>query len=333
VDDWHIRIDTRYHHEAAGSGARGKQRELAPGKGGVQRWVEGFLDVRSADRSWRRGAEGEERVGRLLAELGDGWSVVHDLTIGRKGANLDHLVIGPAGVFALNTKHLTGRITVHARSIRHNGHRTAFVPAALREARTVQTRLAAATGRPITAWSVLVVMGCEIVTKAPPADLSVVPARQIAGWLQRLPDGKLTAGEVLTLERAARDPDTWQVPSGPRRTRSAPARPSPAASIDTRPASSSPVEDATLRRSSPPPRRPGDTAVGTADEPPRGVSVRRWRRFGKDRFYANAVDGTRLGYIEVASDEVVLDVADPHGLVAAQLRAARRALGRDERRG
>jgi hypothetical protein len=37
VDDWHIRIDTRYHHEAAGSGARGKQREGT-------RPIEGLVD-------------------------------------------------------------------------------------------------------------------------------------------------------------------------------------------------------------------------------------------------------------------------------------------------
>jgi hypothetical protein len=36
-------------------------------------------------------------------------------------------------VFALNTKNLTGKLTVYEHAILQNGHKTAFVPAALRE--------------------------------------------------------------------------------------------------------------------------------------------------------------------------------------------------------
>src|SRR6202790_1492503 len=45
-----------------------------------------------------RGAQGEEHVGGLLEELSDGgWQVIHDATLGR--GNVDHILIGPAGVF------------------------------------------------------------------------------------------------------------------------------------------------------------------------------------------------------------------------------------------
>jgi hypothetical protein len=180
TDEWHIRIEQRYLNNEAGAGARAKEQELAGEKGAARRFLERVFDPRTEERSWRRGAEGEEKAAAELAKLGAGWAVIHDLTIGRKGANLDHLVIGPAGVFALNTKNLTGKLTVYEHAILQNGHKTAFVPAALREVRTVQKRLSAVAGRDVRAWSVLVVMGCEVEVRKPPANLTLLGARSVS---------------------------------------------------------------------------------------------------------------------------------------------------------
>jgi hypothetical protein len=50
-----------------------------------------------------RGAAGEEHVGGVLDELsGEGWSVIHDASFGR--GNVDHIVLGGAGVFTVETK-------------------------------------------------------------------------------------------------------------------------------------------------------------------------------------------------------------------------------------
>jgi hypothetical protein len=50
-----------------------------------------------------RGAAGEEHVGGLLDELsGDGWHVIHDASFGR--GNVDHIALGPAGAFTVETK-------------------------------------------------------------------------------------------------------------------------------------------------------------------------------------------------------------------------------------
>jgi nuclease-like protein len=59
---------------------------------------------------WSQGAGGEESVGRALAELGDAWAVLHDVGTGR--GNIDHVVIGPAGLFTIETKSHRGRIRV-----------------------------------------------------------------------------------------------------------------------------------------------------------------------------------------------------------------------------
>jgi len=52
---------------------------------------------------WREGAEGERRTAKELRKLGKkGWRVVHDLADGR--GNRDHVVVGPGGLFLLDTK-------------------------------------------------------------------------------------------------------------------------------------------------------------------------------------------------------------------------------------
>jgi Nuclease-related domain len=58
-----------------------------------------------------RGAKGEEQVGGLLEGLaGQGWHVVHDASLGR--GNVDHILIGPGGVFTVETKSHPGPVRV-----------------------------------------------------------------------------------------------------------------------------------------------------------------------------------------------------------------------------
>jgi hypothetical protein len=58
-----------------------------------------------------RGASGEEHVGAVLDDLPGGqWRVIHDASFGR--GNVDHIVLGPAGVFTLETKSHPGPVRV-----------------------------------------------------------------------------------------------------------------------------------------------------------------------------------------------------------------------------
>lgn len=67
------------------------------------------LTVPKVER-WDRGATGEEEIGRLLEELDDGWLTLHDVDTGR--GNIDHVVIGPGGIFTIETKSHRGRVRV-----------------------------------------------------------------------------------------------------------------------------------------------------------------------------------------------------------------------------
>jgi hypothetical protein len=62
-------------------------------------------------RAWQRGAKGECQTARLLDRLGrDGYVVFHDLAMPDAPANLDHLVVGPSGVFVIDSKQWTGQV-------------------------------------------------------------------------------------------------------------------------------------------------------------------------------------------------------------------------------
>jgi hypothetical protein len=71
------------------------------------------LRFRPSDQvtAWRRGAAGERRTARLLDRLTrDGFVVFHDLAVPDSPANVDHLVIGPTGLFVIDSKQWTGSV-------------------------------------------------------------------------------------------------------------------------------------------------------------------------------------------------------------------------------
>ncbi len=72
--------------------------------------------------TFEKGAEGESVTARTLSGLPSDWVVLHDLRWpGRRFANLDHLVIGPGGVFVVDSKNWSGRVSVENAVLRQNG--------------------------------------------------------------------------------------------------------------------------------------------------------------------------------------------------------------------
>lgn len=68
---------------------------------------------------WVTGLRGERAVGRALEALPPTYRVLHDLDTGR--GNVDHVVIGPTGVFAIETKEWNGRFSSRNGRLFHNG--------------------------------------------------------------------------------------------------------------------------------------------------------------------------------------------------------------------
>ena len=94
--------------------------------------------------SFYKGARGEEKVSGILESLPDSYHVFNDFTVGRN--HVDHVVAGPGGVFAIETKFWNGKVTVEDGHVLLDGQLPDRSPLAQanREAALVRNALVAA---------------------------------------------------------------------------------------------------------------------------------------------------------------------------------------------
>lgn len=77
---------------------------------------------KASTEAYRIGAEGERRAARDLAKLDpQRWTVLHDRRAGSRDENIDHLVVGPAGVVVVETKNWKGKVKVEMEGLRSDG--------------------------------------------------------------------------------------------------------------------------------------------------------------------------------------------------------------------
>jgi hypothetical protein len=163
-----------------------------------------LLGVRADDRTRMT----TERSGWWLGRLPEGWFVFHDVPVGHRGANIDHVVIGPAGVFTVNTKYLFGEIVVYQRSITHEGVKTNYLSKATAEAGRAARLLTTAIGRSVQVRGVLAILADEWTIVEEPPDVIVRGPRGAKNlMLKQLP--VLRPSDVIVLAAAASKPDTW----------------------------------------------------------------------------------------------------------------------------
>jgi hypothetical protein len=90
---------------------------------------------------WRRGADGERATAVLLQRLPQRrWVVRHDLAVPGSRSNIDHLVIGPTGVWVVDSKAYRGKVESSWRRVTAAGRPVDTGPAAW-EAEVVGRRL------------------------------------------------------------------------------------------------------------------------------------------------------------------------------------------------
>jgi hypothetical protein len=160
------------------------------------------------EHSSRRRANGERSAGLVIGRLPDAWHVSRNVPMGERGANIDHVVVGPAGTFALSARDLTGKVWVGARSVRHNGHPTDFLSKAVRDANHLSEFLSSVVGRPIEVRGVLAILADEWTIEEEPVDVHIGSPRGVKDWMLRLPVA-LARHEVIEIAAAASASSRW----------------------------------------------------------------------------------------------------------------------------
>ncbi|MEU4396511.1 nuclease-related domain-containing protein [Kribbella sp. NPDC023855] len=160
---------------------------------------------------WFRGAHAELAVGRMLSRLDDGWTVLHAVPVGVRGADVDHLVVGPAGVFTINTKNHSGqRVWVGGKTFLVGGVKCDHIRKSEFEATRVARLLSAAVGWEVPVRPVVAVFEpAKLEIKTRPTAVDVISTGSLLRWLRKKP-AVLTADEVARINAIIGLPSTWR---------------------------------------------------------------------------------------------------------------------------
>ena len=206
----------------AGQSAMAQLRRLEEGRPrrNILQRLLGLGALSPEGRSWYQGAVGEIAAGRELARLGPQWLVLHAVPVGVGDSDIDHVVIGPAGVYTINTKHHSGQEVTVSEALWVSGQRTDHLRNSRHEAERAGRLLSPATGRAVIVRPIIAIHGAAHVTiRRRPRDVEVLTVRQLVRWLSRQRP-RLTDEDQAPIRSAAEDPRTW-------RTRGVPGNESP----------------------------------------------------------------------------------------------------------
>ena len=170
-------------------------------------------------RDYRRGLAGEQAVAEQLQPLfAAGYHIFHDIP-GNGKWNIDHVAVGPAGVFAIETKYRTkkpGRSGTRDHEATFDGNRIEFASGdydakaagqARDNARWLEKELSKATGERVTIRPIVALPGWWVTLKAN-SDVKVLSGKQVAGFIAKEP-AKLSDKEIqqisYQLEQRCRD--------------------------------------------------------------------------------------------------------------------------------
>ncbi len=164
----------------------------------------------SDEMAWVKGLRGERIVGRQLNRLGRQWRILHSITHGAQGADFDHLVIGPKGVFVVNSKNHSGKvINANAGSFYVDGFKKDYLGIARSDALKAERILSAATGDPIVVTPVIAVLCRDFRDNgARSGAVPVLEATELRQWLKSR-SSVLDPARVERLYAIARQEHIW----------------------------------------------------------------------------------------------------------------------------
>ncbi|MFD7054065.1 nuclease-related domain-containing protein [Streptomyces mirabilis] len=181
------------------------------GPGLLERAVSRLLRRPTEWDSWRKGLAGERRVGAELNRLSrHGWRVLHSIPLADK-VDVDHLLIGPGGVFSINTKHHHKKaVWVGDEAVKvDHGKPAPYARKSRAEAKRVVRVLERYCDFPVPVDPVLVFVGVtDLKVVATQLTVRVYRERQVAALAPL--SGVLTAEQVEQVYGVARHRQAWR---------------------------------------------------------------------------------------------------------------------------
>lgn len=195
----------------AGEAVSARADELRPK--GLQGIAARLLRLRTEASSWEAGAKGERIVDKRLGKLRrDGWTVLSSI-VKRSGADIDHLVIGPPGVFTINTKHhRDARLWVGENMVKvNNGRKPHYLRNSRHEAASAAKILREAVGFEVTVRPVLAFVGAaSINARDSRGDVLITAGEEIDRALRRERTVVYSIHELERIFAVARRAEIWR---------------------------------------------------------------------------------------------------------------------------
>lgn len=168
---------------------------VATGAAALQCWVLWRLwSVLRRARHLRYGHEAELAAGQELSGLGEhGYRVFHDVPLGERAAKVGHVLVGPAGVFAVQTETRAVRGGTGEREVTYDGaslrfaqrRETAPIEQAIAHAGRVREWLAAEVGQQLPVQPIVVLPGWRV-RRTDVSGIPVLAASRIRHYFGRL---------------------------------------------------------------------------------------------------------------------------------------------------
>lgn len=190
-------------------------RQQAASPRGLLARVIGRSPLHSEAHSWYFGALGEVAVANVLAQLGPRWTVLHSVQIGSSSSVIDHLIIGPGGIFAINiTNHSGKKIWIGGSTFLVNGYKHEYLRIFAHEAARASRLLSVVTARPITVTPLIVVVNpASIMIGRKRPKVVVISSANFNRWLAKRSQ-VLSDRAVAHYSMFAEERSTWQSEPG-----------------------------------------------------------------------------------------------------------------------
>lgn len=179
----------------------------------IHTFVARALGIKTDERNWRIGADGEAKIARHLDRLPAGWCRLFAIPIGENGSDIDALLIGPGGVFTVNAKHHPqASVWVRGDTVKVSGTNQRYVRNSRHEAGRAARLLSTAARFDVDVRGIVAFTGHRAFRiKEQPADgvVTVLEAGDLASHLSAA-SSVLGVPSINRIYEVARHLATWQ---------------------------------------------------------------------------------------------------------------------------